>query len=86
MGKLNIFRYYIANQLKEVQRINLLLVSEHVDEDIGKSSDEEVIDEKYGPDAYYSEPQKETKYHYCWIKNLNRLLDDQNKQRKNIFL
>ena len=49
----NIFPYHISNQPKEIQRINLLFISEN-------------------------EPQHETKYHYCWIKNLNRLLYDQN--------
>ena len=62
--------------------INLLLISEDVEvvnEDMDDSDDEEVIDENYDPDA--EEPQKETKYHYCWIKNLNRLLYDQNKHK-----
>ena len=42
------------------------------------------IDETYDPDAEYPEqnkPIKETKYHYCWIKNLNRLLYDQNNHK-----
>ena len=51
--KANIFQYHISNQPKEIQRINLLFISE-------------------------DEPQHETKYHYCWIKNVNRLIYDQN--------
>ena len=51
--KTNIFPYHISNQPKEIQRINLLFISE-------------------------DESQHETKYHYCWIKNLNRLIYDQN--------
>ena len=42
------------------------------------------IDETYDPDAEYPEQNKsikETKYHYCWIKNLSRLLCDQNKHK-----
>ena len=50
-------------------------VSEDTDD-----NDEGMIDENYDLDADYpTGPQKETKYHYCWIVNLNRLLYDQNK-------
>ena len=63
-----------------MQRINLLLISEDVE--VEDSEDEEsIIDDDYDPDADYlaTEKKKQTKYHYCGIKNLNRLLFDQNK-------
>ena len=75
-----------------MQRINSLLISEDVEvvnedtdnnEDIDDNEciDEEIIDENYEPDADYSENQnKVTKYHYYWIKNLNRLLHGQNNK------
>ena len=45
-------------------------------------NDEGIIEENYYPDADYSTgPQKKTKYHYCWIKNLDRLLYNQNKHK-----
>ena len=78
--KVTIFHTTYLNNQKKMEIINLLLISEDVEvvnEDMDDSDDEEVIDENYDPDA--EEPQKETKYHYCWIKNLNRLLYDQNK-------
>ena len=76
--KVNIFPYHISEQPKEMQRINLLLISEEEDD----GDNEGIIDENYGPCAEYSTGlQKEIKYHYCWIKNLNRLLYDQNKYK-----
>ena len=41
---------------------------------------EGIIDENYDPDTE-EEPQKETKYHYCRISNLNRPLYDQTKHK-----
>ena len=38
------------------------------------SEDVEVVNDN-------NEKRKETKYHYCWSKNLNKLLYDQNKHR-----
>ena len=67
----------------------MLLISEDVevvnddneDTDDNECIDKEIIDENYDPDVDYSEnPKKETKYHYCWIKNLNRLLHGQNNK------
>ena len=82
--KINIFPYHILEQPKEKQRIDLLLISEDVEiftEDTD-DDDEGILDENYDPYPDYSTgPQKETKYHYCWIKNLNRLLHDQNKHK-----
>ena len=43
-------------------------------------NDEEIIDKNYDPDQV--ELKRETKYHYCWINNLNRLLYDQNKHKE----
>ena len=43
-------------------------------------NEEEIIDKNYDPDQV--ELKRETKYHYCWIKNLNRLLYDQNKHKE----
>ena len=84
MEKVNIVPYHILEQLKEMQRINLLLISEHVEivsEDTD-DDDEETRDENYDPDADYSTGlQKETKYHYCLIKNLTKLPYDQNKHK-----
>ena len=88
--KINIFTYHISEHPEEKPRINLLLISkdaEIVGED-NDDNDEEIIDENYDPDADYSIGlQKETKYDYCWIKNLNRLLYDQIKHKcKNLLL
>ena len=76
--KVTIFPYHISEEPKEKGRSNLLLISEDVEvvnEDTDDSDDEEVTDENYDAE----EPQEETKYHYCWIKNLNILLYDQNR-------
>ena len=53
---------------------------ENVSEDTD-DNDEELIDENYDLDSDSTGPQNETKYHYCWIKNLDILLYDQNKQK-----
>ncbi len=53
----SIVPYYISEQPKEINRINLLLLH---DKDTNN-------------------------YHYCWIKNLNRLLADQTTHRGKHF-
>ena len=65
LEKLNIFPYHISEKPKEKERINLLLISEDVND-----KNEKII---------------ETKSHYCWIKNLNRLLFDQNKCKNKTY-
>ena len=69
--KVNISPYHISEQPKERQMINLLLISEDVEivcEDT-YDNDEGIICVNYDPDADKSTGlQKETKYHYCWIK------------------
>ena len=59
-----------------MQRINLLLISEAV----------EMVSEDTDDDEEGKLMQKETKHHYCWIKNLNRLLYDQNKYKCKTYL
>ena len=79
--KLTIFPYHISNQPNDKERINLLLITEDVEvEEEIDDSEEGIIDEDYNPDDYSDEPTKETKYHYCWIKSLNRLLRNQNNK------
>ena len=69
MEKVHSFPNHISEQPEEMQRINLLLISEDVDleivnEDID-DNDEEITDENYDPGEYCpTGPQKETKYHY----------------------
>ena len=58
----------------------MLLISENVDVVDEEESGAEVIDENYDPDT--QEPQKQTKHHFFWITNLNRLLYDQNKHEE----
>ena len=81
--KITIFPYHISNQPNEMSRINLLLISEDVEVEEKESDEEGIIDDNYDPDAP-EEPKttskKETKYHYCWIKNLSRLLCGQNSK------
>ena len=74
--KLTVFPYHISNQPNDKERINLLLISEDLNVKEEINEEEGIIDEDYNPD----EPTKETKYHYCWIKNLNRLLRNQNNK------
>ena len=83
--KITIFPYHLSEQPNEMARINLLLISEDVEVDDDDDNEEGIIDENYDPDANYPEPEKETKYHYCWIKNLNRLLYDPNKHKGQTF-
>ena len=56
MVKVNISPYHISEQRKEMQRINLLLISEYV-ENVSEDTDENdegIIDENCDPDADYS--------------------------------
>ena len=84
MERVNIFPYHTSEQPNEKQRINLFLISEdaeNVHEDTD-DNDEGITDENYDPDADYSTRlQKETKYHYCKIEDLNRQLYDQNNHK-----
>ena len=70
--RVSIFPYYISEQPKEKQRINLLLISEDV-EDVNEDTDEDTCEgtiyENYDPDTDYTEnpTERETKYHYCFI-------------------
>ena len=66
LKKINVFPYCMDKELKERQRINLLLLSE----------DDEAAE---------NPAEKITKYHYCWIKNLNRLLYGQNRHKCKIY-
>ena len=59
-----------SEQPKGMQRINLLLISEDEDNDDNECIDEQIIDEKDHGADYSENPQKVTKYPYCWIKNL----------------
>ena len=53
------------------------MISEDIDD-----NDEVMMKENYDPDVDYSTRlQEETIHHNCWIKNLNRLLCDQNKHK-----
>ena len=55
--KVNIFPYHISEQPKEMQRINLLLISEDVE--VEDSEDEAgIIDDNYDPDADYLATEK----------------------------
>ena len=50
--------------------------------------DESMVAHSYDPDDYedYQEPKKkETKYHYCGIRNLNQLLFDQSKHKTKTY-
>ena len=92
--KINIFPYYISDQPPNITQTNLLLISEDVEVDYSNDGgtteggiiiddDESMVDDSYDPDDYedYPEPKKkETKYHYCGIRNLNRLLHNQNSK------
>ena len=71
----------------------MLLISEDVEADYSNDDgvadeDESMVDENYDPADYedYPEPKKkETKYHYCGIRKLNRLLADQNKCKNKTY-
>ena len=76
MKKTNIFPYYISDQTKEKLRTNLLLISE----DVEVGADEGIIDEDYPKSK-----KKETKYYYCGITKLDRLLFDQNKHKNKTY-
>ena len=82
--KIRIFPYYISGQPQKIPRVNLLLISEDVEVDYSNGDDDGTVDEDYDPADYEDTPEpkkKETKYHYCGIGNLNRLLYDQNKHK-----
>ena len=88
MKKVNIFPYNISDQPKEKLRTNLLLIAEHVEVGADDNNDEGIIDENYDLADYedFPEPKiKETKYHYCGIKNIDRLLFDQNKCKNKTY-
>ena len=80
LEKITIFPYHISNQPNKMSRINLLLISEDVEVEEKESDEEGIIDDNYDPDAPEEPKTKETKYHYCWIKNLSRLLCGQNSK------
>ena len=92
--KIRVFPYYISDRPQKLPRVNLLLISEGVEVDY--SNDDGIIDESYDPDDesmvdenydpadhedYPELKKKEIKYHYCGIRNLNRLFADQNKHK-----
>ena len=88
MKKRNIFPYYISDQPKEKLRTNFLLISDDVEVGADDNNDEGIIDENYDLADYEDYPEqkkKETKYHYCGIKNLDRLLFDQNKCKNKTY-
>ena len=63
VSKINIFPYHILEQQREMQRINLLLISEDVEivsEEIN-GYDEELIDEILNDADCSTGPKKETK-------------------------
>ena len=75
--KRNIFPYYISDQPKEKLSTNLLLISEDVEVGADDNNDEGII--------YKDHPEpkkKETKYHYCWIKNLADNEDNPESKKK----
>ena len=94
--KIRVFPYYISDRPQKIPRVNLLLISEDVEVDYGNDEvdetygldDESMVDENYDPADHedYPEPKKkETKYHYCGIRNLNRLLFDQTKHKTKTY-
>ena len=66
----NTFPYYISEQPKTINRINLLLI----DEDYACKDDET------------DNLVMKTRYHYCWMKNINRFLLDKNKHKTIIIV
>ena len=72
--KVNIFPYHISEQPKEMQRINLLLISEDVE--VEDSEDEEgIIDDNYDPDADYiaTEKKERNKISLLWHKESKQI-------------
>ena len=85
------FPYYISDRPWKIPRVNLLLIEGElpeegtiddnptegiIDEDYDPE-DDSMIDEDYDPADYENEPepQKETRWHYCGITKLSRLLN-----------
>ena len=95
--KIRVFPYYIFDRPQKIPRANLLMISEDVevnysnDDGITDKSydpDESMVDENYDPADYEDYPEqkkKETKYHYCGITKLDRLLFDQNKHKTKTY-
>ena len=81
MTKINLFPYYISDQPQKSD----MAVDEAVDESCD-SDDESMVDDDYDHADHEQEPQKkETKYHNCGIRNLNRLLFDQTKCKNKTY-
>ena len=92
--KIRVFPYYISDRPQKIPRVNLLMISEDVEVDYSNDDgiidesydpeDESMVDENYDPadhEDHEAEPKKkETKYHYYGIKNLDRLLHNQNSK------
>ena len=96
--KIRIFPYYISDRPQKIRRVNLLMISEDVEVDYSNDDgiidasynpdDESMVDENYDPAEHEDEAEpkkKETKYHYCGIRKLNRLLADQNKHKNKTY-
>lgn len=73
---INVYGYTVSNKLEKVN-----IFPYHISNQSNGierinllmiSEDVEVVNDN-------GEKSKETKYHYCWIKNLNKLLSDQKK-------
>lgn len=69
------FSYYISERPKDILRINLPLVCEDIDVDDDTEDDTEGI---IYENTILMKNQTTIYYHYCWIKNRNRPLFDQN--------
>ena len=69
LEKVNIFPYHISEQPKDKQKIHLLLIA---GDEVNEDTDERIAENPI--------EKKETKYHYCWIKNLDKLLYGQNSK------
>ena len=64
------------------------MISEDVEVGADDNNDEDIIDENYDPadyEDYQEQKKKETKYHYCGITKLDRLLFDQNKHKTKTY-
>ena len=96
--KIRVFPYYISDRPQKIPRVNLLMISEDVEVDYSNDNgiidesydpdDENMVDENYDPANHEDEAEpkkKETKYHYCGIRKLNRLLADQNKCKNKTY-
>ena len=96
--KIRVFPYYISDRPQKIPGVNLLMISEDVEVDYSNDDgiknesydpdDASMVDENYDPADHEDEAEpkkKETKYHYCGIRKLNRLLFDQNKCKKKTY-